>query len=80
MSKIQGTNNTGFVIKSGGGSTTTYYADNADLSSGSFGVFGGDWSDGAFAGAFRLVVYYAASDSISYLGCRVVYKHKSNKY
>ena len=78
MSKIQGTNNTGFVIKSTGGSETTYYADYASLYSGYFGYFGGDWSYWAFAGAFRLYVHYAASDSNSLLGCRVVYKHKQS--
>ena len=77
MSKIQGTNNTGFAIKSAGGSTSTYYTDDAGLCSGCFGSFGGSWSYDADAGAFQLYVYYAASESGSYLGCRVVYKHKS---
>ena len=77
MSKIQGTNNTGFVIESGGGSTTTYYADDASLYSNSFSDFGGSWSARAAAGAFPLGVHYVASDSYSNLGCRVVYKHKA---
>ena len=77
ISKIQGTNNTGFVIKSGGGSSTTYYTDYASLHSGSFGTFGGYWSEGAAAGAFLLGVDSAASESYSLLGCRVVYKHKA---
>ena len=77
MAKTQGTNNTGFVIKSTGGSSTTYYADYAFLFSLCFGRFGGSWSDGADAGAFQLYVDYAASGSFSRLGCRVVYKHKS---
>ena len=74
---VQGTNNTGFVIKSTSGSSTTYYADRAYLCSSYFSFFGGSWSDGALAGAFRLLVDYAASHSSSDLGCRVVYKHKS---
>ena len=74
---VQGTNNTGFVIKSASGSSTTYYTDRARLYSGCFGYFGGSWSDGANAGAFHLVVNYAASSLRSGLGCRVVYKHKS---
>ena len=77
MSKIQGTNNTGFVIKSGGGSETTYYTDIAGLYSDFFGAFGGTWSYGTAAGTFPLYVYYTASESYSTLGCRVVYKHKS---
>ena len=74
---VQGTNNTGFVIKSASGSSSTYYTDYAYLSSGCFGYFGSYWSDGATAGAFQLYVIYAASDSYSALGCRVVYKHKA---
>lgn len=77
MIQIQGTNNTGFVIKSGGASATTYYADDASLFSGYFGDFGGDWSRGADAGAFQLDVGCSASGSYSNLGCRVVYKHKA---
>lgn len=76
MSKIQGTNNTGFVIKSSGGSSTTYYTDYASLSSGCFSTFGGIWSDRTDAGAFQLFVVFATSNSNSNLGCRVVYKHK----
>ena len=77
IDKISGTNNGGFVPLSANGSSSTYYADVADLYSDCFGDFGGSWSDGAFAGAFLLDVYCAASYSYSYLGCRVVYKHKS---
>ena len=77
INKISGTNNGGFVPLSANGSTSTYYADDAFLYSDCFGGFGGYWSDGAYAGAFRLGVSYAASGSNSSLGCRVVYKHKS---
>ena len=77
-SRIQGTNNTGFILKSAAGSTSTYYAEYAYLVSGCFSSFGGYWSYGAFAGAFLLDVYYAASYSSSSLGCRVVYKHKQS--
>lgn len=76
MSKIQGTNNTGFVIKSANGSSTTYYTDRSTLASGGVGVFGGHWSYKTNAGAFHLAVAPAASESYPYLGCRVVYKHK----
>ena len=77
-SRIQGTNNTGFILKSAAGSSSTYYADYAYLYSGYFGAFGSYWSAGAFAGAFLLRVRYAASESYSNLGCRVVYKHKQS--
>ena len=78
INKISGTNNGGFVPLSANGSTSTYYTDYASLRSDCFGYFGGFWSDGAYAGAFQLCVYYAASDSSSILGCRVVYKHKQS--
>ena len=78
INKISGTNNGGFVPLSANGSSSTYYADDAYLDSDCFGVFGGYWSTGANAGAFRLDVDYAASDSYSNLGCRVVYKHKQS--
>ena len=78
MSKIQGTNNTGFVLRSAGGSLTTYYADNTSLNSGCFGSFGGCWSLGTAAGAFQLVIDYSASDSDPILGGRLVYKHKQS--
>ena len=77
INKISGTNNSGFVPLSANGSSSTYYADAAFLDSDYFGNFGGYWSSRANAGAFQLYVYCAASESFSYLGCRVVYKHKS---
>lgn len=77
INKISGTNNGGFVPLSANGSTSTYYADGATLYSDCFGYFGGNWSYRANAGAFQLLVNYAASYSYSSLGCRVVYKHKS---
>ena len=77
MSKIQGTNNTGFVIKSASGSETTYYADYAALYSDFFSGFGGYWNDATFTGAFRIYVGYGSMHSGSDLGCRLVYKHKS---
>ena len=78
INKISGTNNGGFVPLSANGSSSTYYADIAVLYSACFSYFGGAWSAGASAGAFRLSVSYAASDSGSALGCRVVYKHKQS--
>ena len=78
INKISGTNNGGFVPLSASGSSSTYFADYASLSSDCFGHFGGIWSAGTYAGAFQLRVNYAASTSTSYLGCRVVYKHKQS--
>ena len=78
INKISGTNNGGFVPLSANGSSSTYYTDDAYLYSDCFGLFGGRWSDGATAGTFQLGVYFAASYSDSFLGCRVVYKHKQS--
>ena len=77
LSDIQGTNEGGFIAKVVNGSSTTYYADYATLSAGSCASFGGAWADGDFAGPFSLGVSYAASDSYSYLGARLMYKHKA---
>ena len=60
---VQGTTETGFIIKTGAGSTSTYYADYGDLCAGYLPIFGGFWSGGASAGAFRLSVSYSSSSS-----------------
>ena len=73
MSKPQGTTESGFVAKETNGSTTTYFADSATLYASYLPCFGGDWNDGDHAGAFRLIVYYSASDSSSYVGGRLMY-------
>lgn len=77
ISKIQGTNTTGFVIKSKKGNyNTNYYCDYGDLDSGYFGISGGRWSDGSRAGVFLLDVSYSASGSFSSIGARLMFKHK----
>lgn len=77
---IQGTNNSGFVLKStdSNSSYNTYFSDYGDVLSGSFGYCGGSWSNGAVEGAFLLYLNYLASGSGSRLGARLLYKHKSN--
>lgn len=73
---IQGGNDTGFTAQDCGGSETTFFADDAYLSAGFLPNFGGDWSDGSYAGAFRLYVYCSASYSGADLGARLMFKHK----
>lgn len=73
MSEPQGTTESGFVVKKTNGSTTTYFADSADLNASGLPYFGGDWTDGDDAGAFLLDVYCSASNSRSYLGGRLMY-------
>ena len=76
ISDIQGTNDSGFVIKGSSGSSSTYYADYGSLYGGCCGYFGGYWYYGDYVGAFQLYVSDAASYSYSNLGCRLMFKHK----
>ena len=78
LSDIQGTNEGGFVAKKVDGSSSTYYSDYASLAAGGCAWFGGRWNYDAAAGAFLLDVSYAASGSVSGLGARLLYKHKSS--
>ena len=73
MSKVQGTSEKGFVLKEASGSETTYYSDYACVYSSRLAYFGGSWSSGASAGAFRLGVSPSASDSISDISARLMY-------
>ena len=75
ITKIQGTNNGGFISKVCSGSSTTYWADGTYLYSGCCVYFGGSWSGGASAGAFRLYVDSSASISNSYVAARLLLKH-----
>ena len=73
MSKVQGTSEKGFVLKEKNGSATTYYSDYADVYASRLAYFGGDWSNGASAGAFDFDVYRSASGSSSYVSARLMY-------
>lgn len=73
MSKVQGTSEKGFVLKEANGSETTYYSDYADVYASRLAYFGGAWSNGASAGAFRLYVNPSASDSFSFVSARLMY-------
>lgn len=73
MIESQGTNNGGFVMKVGGGSSTTYYSDYADLNTFGFPVIGGYWDDGDYAGVFYCAMGNSAPDSYDYLGSRLMY-------
>lgn len=73
MTESQGTNNGGFVIKVGGGSSTTYYSDNANLYASSFPFVGGYWNDGDGTGVFRCGVNGSASGSGASVGSRLMY-------
>ena len=79
ISKILGTNATGFIAKSGGGSyNTDYYCDYGQLYPyGSFGLSGSSWEEGSNAGVFRLSVSFHNASTISvFNGARLMYKHQ----
>ena len=78
ISKILGNNTSGFVPAEVNGSDSTYFADEGNVRFGNFGRCGGNWGGGADAGAFFLYLSASASNSYSYLGARLMYKHKSN--
>ena len=73
LSKPQGTTETGFIAKEVNGSSTTYFCDGASLCASRLAAFGGRWSSGDGAGAFRLGVDRSASNSVSYYGGRLMY-------
>ena len=74
ISQTQGINsNTGFIIKTSAGSSSTYYADSGGLYSARLPNFGGDWSEGAYAGAFQLYVNNSASAANATIGARLSY-------
>lgn len=76
--KILGNNTGGFVPTEVNGSDSTYFADEGRVISSGFGGCSGSWTDSGYAGAFYLYLGYSASDASSYVGARLLYKHKSN--
>lgn len=70
---IQGSTDTGFIIKGTSGSSTTYYCDCGVLYASRLPVFGGMWGSGDDAGAFYLYVNYSASYSSGSVGGRLMY-------
>ncbi len=72
---VIGNNKLGFAPKTGGGSTSTYYADYGYISPSSayLPFFGGDRGDGAYAGAFYFSCSYSASDANSVIGARLCF-------
>ena len=73
MSKPQGSNEAGFVLKEANGSETTYFADSAFLNASCLPSFGGNWKAASYAGAFYLHVNNSTSSSNSSLGGRLMY-------
>lgn len=74
MSEIQGTTETGFTIKTTGGSTTTRYSDYADLFGDCFAVFGGNSGNASDAGVFQLRVRYGPSGNSNFAARFALFK------
>ena len=73
MKDVQGTNDTGFVFKTGSGSSSTYFCDYGGLYDACVANFGGNYSNGDLAGVCYLSVNHAASYSYAYIGGRVMF-------
>lgn len=76
ISKVFGSNQTGFIGKTYSGSNSTYFSDYGYLSSGRVLIFGGRWDGGLAAGPFYLCLANSASDAGSDVGARLQYLKK----
>ena len=71
---VEGDNILAFTPKTGGASTTTYYADYGHIGNSAYVPdFGGSYGNGASAGAFRLGCNYWASDAYPSVGARLTF-------
>ncbi|MCP1159462.1 fibronectin type III domain-containing protein [Bacillus infantis] len=71
LSDVQGGTETGFIAKTSGGSSTTYFCDNVVLKASRFPVFGATWESGSDAGVFRLNISFLTK--ASYITARLCY-------
>ena len=78
IDKVQGTNNTGFIPASTGGSATTYFCDSGNLYGGRLPTFGGDSNDGDDSGGFCLSSD-TASGARAHVGGRLFYSDGYDK-
>ena len=71
---VEGDNILAFTPKTGGASTTTYYADYGHIGNSAYvPLFGGNYGSGAYAGAFQLLCDYSASGAFPGLGARLTF-------
>ena len=73
MKAPQGSNDAGFIIGTGGGSSSTYFSDFATFDGGCVPVFGGFFDGGAVAGAFQLDVIYYPGNAYGTIGGRLMF-------
>jgi hypothetical protein len=71
INSVQGGNEKGFIIKSGSGSETTYYADYGRLYSARVAYFGGVQSFGSSAGFTTLLLSNSGSNPSGGIGARL---------
>lgn len=71
---VAGNTDAGFMpVNFSGGSSSTYWADDGSLSASGELAFGGWWSNGDGAGAFRLGALHGASSAFASVGARLSY-------
>ena len=71
---VEGDNILAFTPKTGGASTTTYYADYGHIGNSAYvPFFGGDCGSGAYAGAFQLYCNFSASYAYPSIGARLTF-------
>lgn len=73
ITKVQGTNDGGFIISASGGSSSMYFSDRGGLDSGDFPIVGGCWNDSDRAGVFLCYVSYSVSHSSPNIGSRLMF-------
>ena len=81
IKEIEGTNTSGFVIKSNEGQDVNYYCDYSIFNSGCFGVTGGCYGlnfndEDSFVGVFMLYMNTDSSAAEYMNSARLMYKHK----
>ena len=75
---VQGGTETGFIIKTTGGSATTRYADNGNLNASRIALSGGFRTGGTSAGIGQLAANYSGAYAYANIGGRVVYVGADN--
>lgn len=74
---VQGTTEAGFVVKTSGASSSTYWCDNGSAVKSSNLYFGNNWKTGLYAGPYCMCLASSFASSMGYFTTRVVYKHKA---
>ena len=73
ISKVVGSAHGGFFPTECSGSATTQWCDYGTVYAGSFPYFGGNYSDGDYAGPFRWYFRYSATSAYTYISSRLSY-------